>query len=137
MVKNGGKYTQVSSGGKEETKKREICGGGIPPEENIGGKGGIDHFLVYCFRKKRIFKILFQNCSVCTTGTYYAIIHTMADWQISTGFSQWVITLPYIQFLCGYALKQLIVPNGILRKLSLEIPPKFLLPPEESCFFPP
>ena len=48
---------------REERRKQGIFGGGIPPEENIGGKGGIDqpkkgHFLVYCFRKKRIFKIL-------------------------------------------------------------------------------
>ena len=51
---------------REERRKRGICGGGIPPEENIGGKGGIDqpkkgHFLVYCFRKRRFQDIVLME----------------------------------------------------------------------------
>ena len=41
----------------EERRKRGICGGGIPSEENIGGKGGIDqpkkgHFWFIALEKR-------------------------------------------------------------------------------------
>ena len=75
---------------REKRRKRGIFGGGIPPEENIGGKGGIDqpkkgHFWFIALEKRefsrycsRIVQCVLQAPTTMLSST---------QWQISTGFS--------------------------------------------------